>query len=312
MNQLPVPVGFAIPQVFIEGPVDMSLVSGFVKHAESLGVHSLWVQEQILGPAPFLEPLSLLNYVAGVTKEVKLGTAVVILSTRNPVLLAKELSTLDQMSGGRLIVGLALGGRPSMYPLLGGPSERRVRHFVECLEVMKALWTQKRASYHGHFWRLNGEAMEPKPVQRPHPPIWFGGRHFDGLKRAVRYGDGWMGAGSTSTVQFRDHVGTIRGALEDARRDVSTFPISKRVYVAVDEDEKRAERRLRAWSGARYGDPDLASRVSVWGSASRCIDGLAAVLEAGAQMLMLDPVLDPINNLEALHRGVLAHLYSPN
>ena len=310
-QKYPVPIGFAIPQVFTEGPVDMGLVRRFVRHAESLGVHSLWVQEQILGPAPFLEPVSLLNYVAAVTEEVRLGTAVVIISTRNPVLLAKELGTLDQMSGGRLIVGLSLGGRPRTYPLLGGPSERRVRHFVECLEVMKALWTQERASYHGRFWKLEGESMEPKPVQRPHPPIWFGGRHADGLKRAVRYGDGWMGAGSTTTAQFRDQVGTIRVALEEAGRDISTFPISKRVYVAIDDDEKRAERRLMAWSGRRYGDPDLASKVSVWGSASRCIDGLAAVVDAGAQMLMLDPVLDPMDNLEALHRSVLPHLPPP-
>ena len=160
----------------------MGLVRRLVGHAERLGRHSLWVQEQILGRAPFLEPVSLLNYVAAVTEKVRLGTAVVVLSTRNPVLLAKELSTLDQMSGGRLIVGLALGGSRRTYPLLGGPSERRLRHFVECLEVMKALWTQELASYRGRFWKLEGEAMEPKPVQSPHPPIWFGCRHTDGLK----------------------------------------------------------------------------------------------------------------------------------
>ena len=310
--QRPVPCAVAIPQVFGEGPVDISLVRRFVEQAERLGFHSLWVQEQVLGRVPFLEPLGLLSYVAGITRRIRLGTAVLILTTRNPVLLAKELSTLDQASGGRLIIGLALGGSPKTYSLLGGPSERRVRHFVESLEVMKALWTQPRASYRGRFWNLDDESMEPKPLQKPHPPIWFGGRHPHGLRRAVRYADGWMGAGSTTTAQFRDHVWTIRDALDQAGRDPSTFPISKRVYVAVDDEEYRAEQRLRAWSDRRYGNPGLAPAVSVWGSASRCVDGLAEVVESGAQMLMLDPVFDHMENLEALHKDVIPHLPPPS
>lgn len=310
--QRPVPCAVAIPQVFGEGPVDMGLVRAFVERAERLGFHSLWVQEQVLGRVPFLEPVGLLSYVAGITRTIRLGTAVLIVTTRNPVLLAKELSSLDQMSGGRLIIGLALGGRPKTYALFGGPSERRARHFVESVEVMRALWTQPRVSYSGRFWNLDGESMEPKPVQKPHPPVWLGGRHPDGLRRAVRYADGWMGAGSTTTAQFRGHVGTIRDALDEAGRDPPTFPISKRVYVAIDDQEDRAERRLRAWSGGRYDNPELASAVSVWGSASRCIDGLAEVVEAGAQMLMLDPVFDHMENLEALHRDVMPHLPPPS
>ena len=230
------------------------------------------------------------------------------MTTRNPVLLAKELSTLDHLSRGRLIVGLALGGRPRHYPLLGAPSDRRVRHFVESLRVMKALWEQPRARYKGHFWNLDGEAMEPKPAQKPRPPVWFGGRHPDTLRRAVRYGDGWMGAGSTTTEQFKGHVGTIREALESSCRDPSTFPISKRVYVAVDNDESRAERRLHEWFEQRYGSADLASRVSVWGSASRCVEGLVEIVDAGAQMLMLNPVFDHLEHLEALRQGVIPHL----
>ena len=286
----------------------MGLVRAYVARAETLGYHSLWVQEQIIGGPASLEPVSLLCYAAALTKTIRLGTAVVVATTRNPVLLAKELSTLDHMCNGRLIVGLALGGRPRQYPLLGAPSERRVRHFEESLQVMKALWQQKRATYSGHFWKLDGEAMEPKPVQSPHPPVWFGGRHPDSLRRAARLADGWMGAGSTTTAQFRGHVRTIRERLESLGRDPSTFPISKRVYVALDDDEARAERRLRDWFGQRYGNADMASQVSVWGSASRCVDGLAEVLDSGAGMLMLNPVFDHMEHLEALRHDVIPHL----
>ena len=304
----PVPCGIAIPQVFHEGSVDMGMVKAFVARAEVLGYHSLWVQEMLTGPTPCLEPIGLLCFAAAATGDIRLGTAMVISTTRNPVLLAKEFSTLDQMSDGRLIIGLALGGRPRQYPLFGAPADRRGRHFVEGLEVMQALWEHPRASYKGHFWVLDGEAMEPKPAQRPRPPIWFGGRHPDGLKRAVRYADGWMGAGSTTTAQFRGHVQTLRQSLQQSGRDPSTFPISKRVYVALDDDERRAERRLQEWFEPRYGNAEMASEVSVWGSASRCLQGLAEIVEAGAHMLMLNPVFDHLEHLEALNREVVPHL----
>ena len=304
----PVPCGMAIPQIFTGRSVDMGLVRDFVARAEALDYHSLWVQEQIIGDTSSLEPIGLLSYVAAITENIRLGTAVVIATTRNPVLLAKELSTLDNLCAGRLIVGLALGGNPKHQSLFGAPSDRRVRHFVESLETIRALWTQPKADLKGHFWNSDGIAMEPKPVQRPHPRIWFGGRHPDGLRRAVRYGDGWMGAGSTSTQQFTKHVEIIREALEESGRDPSTFSISKRVYIALDDDEGRGERRLREWFGPRYGNADMASNVSVWGSAARCVEGLSEIAEAGGEMLMLNPVFDHIEHADRLAQDVIPHL----
>ena len=299
-----VPCGIAIPQVFHEGPVDMELVKKYVERAEGLGYHSLWVQERMMGESPTLEGLSLLCYVAALTKNIRLGTSVVVMPHHNPIHLAKQLSTMDQMSNGRLIVGIGLGGRPQQDRLLGGAPERRVRYLVESLQVMKALWEQPKASYNGHFWNLDGEEMEPKPVQKPHPPVWFGGRHPDALRRAVRYGDGWMGAGSSSTDQFKQCVATIQETMETMGRDPALFPISKRVYLAMDDDEARAERRLRVWFGRHYGSADMGSRVSVWGSPSRCAEQLAELVETGAQMLLLNPVFDPMDHLEGLHQAL--------
>ena len=305
-----VPCGIAAPQIFPDGPVDMELVKAHAARAEELGYHSLWVQEQIVGPSASLEPVGFLSYLAGVTTTIRLGAAVLVLTTRNPVHLAKQLATVDQMSGGRLIFGTALGGRPKLYDLLDGPSERRVSHFVEGVQVIRALWTQDRVDYQGNFWTLEEAAMAPKPVQKPHPPIWFGGRHPDGLRRAVRLADGWMGAGSTTTEQFRGHVQVLHEALEVQDRDPATFPISKRVYVAIDDDEDRAEKRLADWFGYHYGRSGMASEVSVWGSVEKCISGLAEVTEAGAEMLMLNPVFDHMEHLEALHRDVIPSLPS--
>lgn len=299
-ESLAVPLGIATPQTFPDGEVDLDLVLRYATRAEELGYHSLWVVEQLIGSTPTPEPVTFLTYLAAVTERIRLGSAVVIATTRNPALLAKQLSTVDVLSRGRLIVGTALGGRPWTYPLFGGPSERRVRHFTESIGVMRALWTQERAEFEGELWQLDGVPMSPKPVQKPHPPLWFGGRHPSGLRRAVRLADGFMGAGSTSTAQFTDHVRTIREELDRRGRDPADFPISKRVYIAVDSDADRANHRLTEWFGSWYGRAEMSAEVSVWGSVEACVEGLQEVVDAGAEMLMLNPVFDYDEHLETL------------
>ncbi len=297
--------GISIPQVFFDGPIDMPLIERWSKRAEALGFESLWTQEAITGAVPILEPVTLLSYIAAITEKVRLGTSVIVAPLRNPIQLAKSLGSLDHMSKGRLTVGLGLGGNPNDIPPFGISSEKRVRRFIEIIEVMKALWTQPEAHFQGEFWQLDGLKMEPKPLQKPHPPIWLGARHINALRRAVRHADGWMGAGSSSTAEFIDGVGQARMYLEEAGRDPSTFAISKRVYVALDNDEQRAERRLREWFGRRYNNAEMASKVSVWGSAARCTDMLAEIVEAGAEMVMLNPAFDHMDHLEALAQEVV-------
>ena len=286
----------------------MSLVRRWTMRAEELGYQSLWNQEQIIGDSPILEPVTLLSYMAALTEKVQLGTSVMVAPHRNPVQLAKALGSLDNMSDGRLIVGIGLGNSLDEYAAFGITSENRVRRFVEIIDVMKALWTEKEARYLGQFWQLEGTQMEPKPVQKPHPPIWFGAQDPRALRRAVRHANGWMGAGASSPDQFVDAVEHLRTYLEEADRDPATFAVSKRVYVAIDNDERRAESRLREWFGPRYKDVDMASRVSVWGSTSRCTEELAKFFEAGAQMVMLNPVFDHMEHLEALAQEVLPNI----
>ena len=300
--------GIAVPQVFLDGPVDMNLISQWAQKAEQLNYDSLWVQEQIVGDVPILEPVNLLSYIAAITQNVKLGTSVMVAPLRNPVQLAKALGSLDHMSAGRLIVGLGLGGQTNDVAPFGIDPERRVRRYVEIMDVMKALWTQEEAQYQGHFWQLEGTRMEPKPVQKPYPPLWLGARHANALRRAVRHADGWMGAGSSTAESFTEGVGQTRMFLEEAGKDPSTFTISKRVYVAVDNDEKRAEGRLRDWFGERYKNAEMASQVSIWGSAAKCADKLGELTDAGAEMVLLNPAFDHMEQLEALARDVVPQI----
>ncbi len=302
------PCGIAIPQTFARSPIDLQLVREFLSKAEMLGYESLWVQEQIISDAPILEPVTLLTYAAALTSKLRLGTSVLLPVIRNPVQLAKSLATLDQLSQGRLIVGVGIGGPHVPEAVFGVSRERRAGRFVEGLQVMKVFWTQPRATMSGEFWHFENVPMEPKSVQKPHPPLWFGARDAVALKRAVRHGDGWMGAGSSSTADFVQQVALLRRFLDEAKRDPATFPFSKRVYIALDDDRDRAEQRLREWFGMRYKNADMAPRVSVWGSRAECVDRLAELVRAGARHLLLNPVFDEIEHLELLAREVIPRL----
>jgi probable F420-dependent oxidoreductase len=293
-----VTLGVAIPQTFVGVPIDTARMREFLQRAEALGFDSAWVVEQVLGSAPVLESVSTLAWAAAVTDRVRLGSAVLLTALRSPVHLAKALATIDQLSHGRLIVGVGLGGNPKVYPAYGLAAERRAARFAEGLRLMKRLWSEPRVTLAGEFFRVENASMEPKPVQRPHPPLWFGGHDPRALRRAVALGDGFIGAGSASTATFTDEVRTLRRLLDEAGRAPSAFPVGKRVYVALDRDRARAGKRLAEWFGAFYGRPELAEAVSVWGDADACVEGLRAVVDAGAGFILLNPVVDELEQLE--------------
>jgi len=301
--------GIALPQVFVPGSIDTTMVSYFVTRAEALGFESFWVQERIIGGVDSLEPLNLLSYVAALTNTAKLGTSVLIPSTRNPVMLAKELTTLDHLSNGRLIVGVGLGGRVEQYHLFGAPPDRRVAYFLESIRVMQSLWQQPEANFEGKYWTLSGEKMNPKPLQKPHPPIWIGGTHPNALRRSARYGSGWMGNGNSSTEQFKVQRNNLVQALEEQGRDPESFPVSKRVYIAVDNDEAKAKRRMADYFGQHYGvAPERVEEVTITGNPAKCVQGLMEIIESGAGMLMLNPAFDYQEQMEALAQEVIPYL----
>ena len=304
----PVRFGIAIPQDFIDKPLDIPFLQRYLSRAEELGYESAWVQEQIVGTVPVLEPVTLLTYAAALTRKLRLGTSVMITVLRHPIQLAKSLTSLDLLSQGRLTVGVGIGNQRREDAAFGMPLERRVRRFVEGIEVMKALWTQPTVNLTGDYWKLEGISQEPKPVQKPHPPLWFGAREPAALRRAVRLGDGWMGAGSSSTADFKAQAQTIRALLDEANRDPATFTISKRVYIAVDTDRARAEKRLRDWFGIRYRSADMGSRVAVWGGVHECQDRLAELIGYGAEHLLLNSAFDDMEHLELFAKEIVPHL----
>jgi len=280
----------------------------FLEGAEALGFESAWVVEQVLGATPSLEPVELLSWAAALTNRIRLGTAVLLTPLRSPVHLAKSLATLDQLSGGRLDVGIGLGGNPKIYPAFGISAERRVARFNEGLRLMQALWTEPRVTFAGEFWQLENAALEPKPLQRPHPPLWVGAHHPDAFRRSIAWAKGFMGAGSATTATFAKEVALLRKLLAEAGRDPASIEIGKRVYVGVDRDRDRAGRRLAEYFAGFYGRAELAAEVSVWGPVDQVVAGLREVKAAGAEILMLNPVFDEVEQLETLAADVVPRL----
>lgn len=297
----------SIPQAVGEDGFDDAGLRAYLARAEELGFEGAWVQEQVLGTARTLGPLELLTYAAACTERLRLGCAVFVSPLHSPVHLAKSIATLDCLSGGRVEVGLGTGGRGRPFAAFGVGSDRRVARFNEGLALMKACWTEPTIVFDGDFWQLDGAAMEPKPVQQPHPPVWIGGNHPAALARAVRAADGFFGAGSQTTAQFVEQMRVIRDELSEQGRDPATFRTAKRVYIHVDDDAERGRERIEHALAVHYGRPGW-SGIPVSGSPDACISGLREVAAAGAEMILLNPMVDEAEQLERLAAEVAPQL----
>jgi alkanesulfonate monooxygenase SsuD/methylene tetrahydromethanopterin reductase-like flavin-dependent oxidoreductase (luciferase family) len=296
----------SLPQ-YARGPSTAEMVRNFVTRAEELSFDSAWTQELVLGPAPWLSPLETMTWAAAHTTSLRLGCSLFILPRQSPVYLAKALTTLDVFSEGRVEVGVGLGDAGS-YPAYGITGEGRVTRFLEYVGVMKSLWTEPTTTLKGRFLQLEDEAMEPKPVQRPHPPLWFGGTAPAALARAVRHADGWFGAGRSSTEQFAGHMTTVRKELTEQGRDPGSLQIAKRVYVAVDDDAGRAGRRVKERLSAYYQTGEDLGYMAVFGPPERCVEGLQDVISAGADLVLLTPMFDEVEQMERLAEEVIPAL----
>jgi probable F420-dependent oxidoreductase len=295
----------AIPQ-YVRGRFDSAGFRAHLARAEQLGFEGGWAQEQVLGAADALSPLQAMTYAAACTDRLRLGCAVFVSPLHNPLHLAKAISSLDCLSDGRVDVGLGTGGRARPFAAFGIDPDGLVARFNEGVALMKACWTEPSITFEGRFWQLDGAAMEPKPVQKPHPPIWIGGSHPAALKRAVRIGDGFFGAGSASTAKFAEQARTIRDELAQQNRDPGTFRIAKRVYIHVDDDSGRGRVQIENALERHYGRP--VPGVSLAGPPDECTAGLQEVAAAGAELILLNPLVDDTAQMERLAAEIIPAL----
>ena len=278
--------------------IDMQAVRTVAQRAEALGFRDLWVTENTLDHVTCFDPVVALTYAAAVTSRIRVGASVVVLAIHSPMMVAHQWATLDTVSNGRAILGVGLG-REHHYREFAVPEEGRVRRFREEVDVIRALWTQQTVNYRGRFYQLDGATMSPKPVQQP-LPIWMGVGHPNAIRRAGAMADGWMGSGGSSIAEFGRSVPLLREALAAAGRDADGFPISKRIFMAVDERPEVARAELNRWFTEVYHNPAGTDASGIHGTPEQVREKLEEVIAMGANHLLLNPVSRHVEQLEAL------------
>ncbi len=232
-------------------------MAAVAQHAEALGFESVWVPEHLVFPtritsrypyspdgvapvrvdSPHLDPLVLLTHIAAATRTIRLGTNIYLLPLRHPLLTARLAMSVDVLSGGRLTLGIGVGWLAEEFEAVDVDFRTRAARTRECVRALKVLWTEPEPEFHGRFFSFGPVKFEPKPVQRPHPPLVFGGESEAALRRAAALGDGWYGVGHTP-ASAGAQVQRLRTALTDAGRGDAAFEMTvSHAASALDRDE---------------------------------------------------------------------------
>jgi probable F420-dependent oxidoreductase len=216
------------------GVEDVQSLVQLARKAEEWGFASVWVHDHVfnaahvynrIGRKPYYEPLTLLSYVAACTQRVGLGTSVLVLPYHNPLRLAKTAATLDVLSGGRLILGVGVGGVPQESEAMGSPYAERGAITDEAIAILKELWTKEDPSFAGKYYRFSDMPFSPKPLQKPHIPVLIGGNSPAAIRRAVRLGNGWHPF-AISLETLLEGMHSLREYAQQAGRDMAEIPVS--------------------------------------------------------------------------------------
>ena len=268
--------------------------------AEDFGLHSLWVEDRLLhSRVEMLEALTVLSFVASRTHTIKLGTSVLLANLRNPLTLAKTLSTLDYLSNGRLIIGTSLGGRPDEYDAIGAPMRTRVSQFMRTLETLRDFWGQGQA-----FPPPVSRTMTPRPIQ-PRLPIWIGGRAEPVYQRVAMVGDGWLASSTTGADEFARGWGRIQGEAAAAGRSMEELTPAKFCYIHIDDDAAAAQAVLSSRMPRYYDFPYDVRRSTLYGPPAQCAERARTFLDAGVETLIFAMVTKGRAQLQRLCEEVI-------
>jgi probable F420-dependent oxidoreductase len=258
-----------LPQASREGIREAALL------AEELGYDSIWTTDHIMmnraAQVPYhtiFEALSTLAWLAGLTSRVKLGVSILVLTQRNPVLVAKEAATIDRLSGGRLVLGVGAGWHQAEFDYLNADFRRRGRIFDEGIRIMRHLWTTPEEPFHGEFHNFEDQRFGPPPVQPNGPPILVGGLSQSALERAVRYGDGWH-ASRIAPDQFEVSARELARLAPDRK-----LPLSLRMNISAQRGPQPDER------GGRF---------VMGGSLTEIFDDVRRYEDAGCSFIAIQP-----------------------
>jgi alkanesulfonate monooxygenase SsuD/methylene tetrahydromethanopterin reductase-like flavin-dependent oxidoreductase (luciferase family) len=288
-----VSIGYLLPtrEAVMEGRFEARPLLDLAQEAESLGYDSIWVGDSLLA-RPRHEPLILLSAVAGLTRRVALGTAVLLPALRNPVVLAHQIATLDRIAEGRIILGVGIAGDASSiraeFLAAGVPFEGRVGRMLEGLRLARALWSGNPVDWQGR-WQLKDAVLGPTPARPGGPPIWIGGMVEAALDRVGKRFEGWFPNGPDA-ASFAAGWTRIESVARAAGRDPKAIAGAVYLTLAIDEDASAAQRRLDAYFESYYGQIARFARrrqAAYAGPPEGAIAWLKGFIAAGASHLVL-------------------------
>ncbi len=301
---MPPRLGYLLPtrERIMEGEPRVAPLLDLARRASDLGFDSIWVGDSLLA-RPRHEPLTLLAAVASRLPRVEVGTAVLLPAMRNPVLLAHQLATLDQIAEGRLIVGIGIAADVANirgeFAAAGVPFEKRVGRLIEGIRLARALWTGEPVDWNG-LWKVDRGVLAPTPYRAGGPLIWIGGSLPASLERAGRYFDGWLPI-APDAAQWQRQWQEIKEIARNAGRDPNALTGAMYVTLSVDADAGRANERLNAYLERYYSQPAAklrARQASYAGPAEGLAEWLQAYAKAGAAHLVLRFAGDHERHLE--------------
>ena len=275
-----------------------------VRRVEALGFDSVWTGDHVSFHGPIHESLTLLATYVPITTRIRLGTAVYLLALRSAAIAAKATATLDVLSGGRLIFGVGVGGEnPKEFELCGVPHRERGARVTEAIDVVRTLWRDTPASFQGRFSSFEGVSIDPKPVQKPGPPIWIGGRSDAALARAGRQGEGWI-AYVVQPERYAQSVEKIRAAAAAAGRGLGGFEFGHLAFVTVGRDWESAKAVWAAHLSRRYAQDfePFARKYGIIGTPEQCAEQLARFAAAGCTYVVLSVIGEPKDERDQLER----------
>ena len=295
-------LGLIIPTNWGHSEPPVKELLRFCRRADELGFDSLWVIDRLFHDQGLPHPFVMLSYAASVTERIRLGTGVVLLSVRHPVEVAQQVATLDALTGGRLTVGVSLGGRDNEYVATNMPKTQRAGRLLEGVEVMKRLWSESDVHFQGRYYTLDGANLEPKPARGI--PIIFGGSTPPSLARAGRHADGWMQGGRGTPESFEASWRSVKDAAIKAGRNAMDLHSSKLFYINPGSDPAQAERELETYLAKYYG-PGYPMEHTACGPADQIRARIEAFGEAGCDLMILGLPGPDVARLEVLASEIL-------
>ena len=265
-------------------------------------------------PGPTHAALPVLAVAAGATDQMRVLSSIILTPFYHPLFLARTTATLDAASGGRLTLGVGVGGEfPVEFEAAGLRVNQRGRRTDECLEVMRKLWTGEKVTFSGRHFQLTDAMINPAPVQKPNPPVWVSGRRDAAMARAAKFGDGWMPY-FYDAPRYRDSVGKIKGFAAEAGRDISGFQWAHFPYIAIYPTEQQAAEVAAEQLGGRYlygGEfLDIVRKYCLLGTVENCIEQLQEYIDAGARHIIFSiscPREDRERHLETIAKELIPH-----